>query len=116
MRLGHAEIFVSDPIKSMSFYTDILGFQLEGIKHRQFVWLRKEGHSFLLRPGRKSPNIENYQQTPMSIVLYTENLKQSIDDLQSHGVEIKGCDGSHDCPTFTDPDGNWFQLVNPNKV
>lgn len=28
MRLGHIELFVADPLASMAFYRDLLGFQV----------------------------------------------------------------------------------------
>ena len=31
--------------------------------------------------------------------------------MKALGLEVKGDDGG--CPTFTDLDGNWFQLIGP---
>jgi hypothetical protein len=49
----------------------------------------------------------------VGIVLYCDDLDAKLAELKSRGLEIRGTDGSPRCPTFTDPDGHWFQLVNP---
>ena len=49
------------------------------------------------------------------ITLYAEDLPATKNELEIKGLVFKGFDGSENCLTFTDPDGNWFQLVNPNE-
>ena len=114
MKIGHTEIFVKDLEVSRSFYVDILGFEVTVEQEGQFVWLQKEGREFLLRPGREAQPAASYQETNMAIVLYCDDLESSIRTLKDRGLEFAGQDGNEKCPTFTDPDGNWFQLVNPN--
>ena len=113
MNLGHIEIFVRDPLKSKEFYKDILGFTIEDIQKDKYVWLKKGHAEILLRPRKNSLQIKNYQSTNIGLVLYTDDLKSAVNELTSKGVKFEGTDLSEKCLTFTDPDGNWFQLVNP---
>lgn len=113
MNLGHIEIFVKDPLKSKEFYKDVLGFTVEDIQKDKYVWLIKGGTEILLRPGKNHLQINNYQSTNIGLVLYTEDLDDAVKELTSKGLKFKGTDLSEKCLTFTDPDGNWFQLVNP---
>ncbi len=41
-------------------------------------------------------------------------LKKAEAEMISKGLEFRGTDGSDECLTFTDPDGNWFQLTDPD--
>ncbi len=111
----HIEIFVKDPQSSMKFYTDVLGFELETVQHEKFVWLKSGSYVILLRPGKNSEQAENYQSAKTGFVLYTEDLEKTKALLTGRGLEFRGTDGSDNCLTFTDPDGNWFQLVNPDE-
>lgn len=108
---GHIEIFVKDPIKSKDFYIDVLGFELEEIQGENIVWLKLKNLPVLLRRGKNSHPAETYQKANIAMVIYTDNLTGTLDTYISRGLEIKGDDTG--CPVFTDPDGNWFQLVNP---
>jgi excinuclease ABC subunit A len=58
---------------------------------------------------------DKYNNSNSGIVLYSDDLEKSRDELISKGLQFKGTDGSDKCLTFTDPDGNWFQLVNTNQ-
>jgi catechol 2,3-dioxygenase-like lactoylglutathione lyase family enzyme len=115
LETGHLEFFVKDPIKSKDFYIDILGFDLEVIQHEKFVWLNKDNITILLRPGKPSIPAENYHSANIALVIYTDDLEKCVEELKSKGLEFKGIDGSSRCLTFTDYDGNWFQLVNPKE-
>ena len=42
------------------------------------------------------------------------DLEKSRNELISRGLIFRGTDGSDECLTFTDPDGNWFQLTDPD--
>jgi len=114
MKFGHTEIYVSKPLEAMKFYKDILGFEVDTIQQEKYVWLKKANHVVLLKPGRKAEFPTSYQEAASGIVFYTDDLEKTSSDLKSKGLEFKGTDGSESCLTFTDPDGNWFQLVNPN--
>lgn len=115
MRIGHTEIFVSDPQASKRFYTDVLGFDLEADQGGQFIWLKNGDSVFLLRPGRKAQGAPSYGDSASALVLYTNDLDASVATLKERGLEFRGTDGSDRCPTFSDPDGNWFQLVDPSE-
>ncbi|MEO8665856.1 MAG: VOC family protein [Ignavibacteria bacterium] len=114
MNIGHIEIFVEDPIRSKEFYERVLGFEIEEVQHGKFVWLRSGSNKFLLRPGKHNNDAVEYKNSDTGFVLYTDDLEKTRDDLISKGLEFKATDGSENCLTFTDPDGNWFQLVNPD--
>ncbi len=114
MNLGHIEIFVKDPLESKEFYEDVLGFTIKDIQKDKYVWLKKGQAEVLLRPRKNHLEIKNYQSTNIGLVLYTGDLEKAVEDLTSKGLKFKGTDISEKCLTFTDPDGNWFQLVNPN--
>jgi predicted enzyme related to lactoylglutathione lyase len=124
VNLGHIEIFVEDPLRSKEFYKDVLGFTIEDIQKDKYVWLKKgqteillrlkKGQTeILLRPRKNHLQIKNYQGTNIGLVLYTDDLDKTVKELTSKGLNFKGTDLSEKCLTFTDPDGNWFQLVNP---
>jgi len=117
MKAGHTEIFVRDTLKSKEFYTDVLGFELIEVQHGKFVWLKSGELVFLLRPFKANGNspVSEYNRSNIGIVLYTDNLDMTAEKLKMKGLEFKGTDGSERCLTFTDPDGNWFQLVNPHE-
>lgn len=115
-KFGHIELFVKEPLKTKDFYIDVLGFNLDTIQHDMIVWLYKDDKILMLRPGNPQSAAENYQSTRAGFVLYTDDLEAEKTKLSSLGLVFKGIDGSDSCLTFTDPDGNWFQLVNPNHV
>src|SRR5215212_8406941 len=111
LRLGHIELFVRDPLEARSFYRDVLGFEVTAVQGRH-VWLRSGEIEILLRPGNNS-HADSYTAAGAAIVLYTDDLPATRALLQRRGVTFSGNDGSDKCPTFRDPDGHWFQLVNP---
>ncbi len=111
---GHIEIFVKDPLTAKDFYVDVLGFAIEEIQHKKFVWLKKDSLVILLRPGQPV-NPPTYQETNIAFVIYTDDFKEAKEYFISKDVIFKGTDGSDKCLTFTDNDGNWFQLVNKDE-
>ncbi|MBN2379376.1 VOC family protein [candidate division WOR-3 bacterium] len=116
MKIGHIELFVADPLKLKDFYVDVLGFEEVAVQGETFVWVKSGDVEILLRPGRNPSPAKSYQQAAAAITLYCDDLEKVMEKLKSHGIEFKGYDGSEKCSTFTDPDGNWFQLVNPEEV
>ncbi len=114
MQFGHIEILAVDPARSQRFYTDVLGFEVTVAQSDRLIWLQKDGLEILIRPGRPRPVAGRYEEAAVGFVLYTDDLEGSLQRLVDHGVEIKGTVDSDKCYTFTDPDGNWFQLVDPN--
>jgi catechol 2,3-dioxygenase-like lactoylglutathione lyase family enzyme len=115
MKIGHIEIFVQDIQKAREFYQNVLGFDFDVEQGGTYIWLKHGELELLLRPGEKPIRSEKYQKTSLAIVLYTDDLVNEKKNLESRGLVFKGFDGSENCLTFTDPDGNWFQLVNPNE-
>ncbi|MCB0722185.1 MAG: VOC family protein [Ignavibacteriae bacterium] len=114
VKLGHIELFVKNPSESKKFYMDVLGFKLVEVQgDGNFVWLCSGESVFLLRPGKGAKRGVDYQSSSSGLVIYTDDLPASKEQMESKGLEFKGTDGSENCLTFTDPDGNWFQLVNP---
>jgi len=111
MRLGHFEIYVNDVMKAKAFYENVLGFRLVVVQGDKYVWLERDGVEFLLKPERKAPRPPRYQEAGSGIVLYCDNLAKTRSELESKGLKFLGTDGSDHCLTFTDLDGNWFQLV-----
>jgi catechol 2,3-dioxygenase-like lactoylglutathione lyase family enzyme len=113
MRLGHIEIFVGNVREARDFYENVLGFSTTKIQGDGYVWMEKDGQEFLLRQDSGLKRSGNYGDSGLAIVLYTNDLQRDLKFLTSKGVEVKRFDGSENCPTFTDPYENWFQLVNP---
>ena len=58
--------------------------------------------------------MQAYKKTSFGLFLYTNDLKKSEEELKQKGIEFVGFDQSQSCLTFKDPDGHWWQLVNPN--
>jgi catechol 2,3-dioxygenase-like lactoylglutathione lyase family enzyme len=112
MQFGHIEIFVSDIQRSLHFYENVLGFALTAIQG-QHIWLQLGEVEILLRPGQPPPPAARYEDAPHGLVLYTDDLPSTMAELRGRGLEFKGTIDSDKCHTFTDPDGNWFQLVDP---
>lgn len=113
-KLGHIELFVDDPLKSKDFYVDVLGFELVTIQENQFVWVKSGTKEILLRPGKSTIPTESYETNDTGLVLYTDDVEKTAQQLRERGLQFRGTDGSDTCLTFTDLDGHWFQLVNPN--
>ena len=114
MKLGHIEILSADPSRAKQFYCEILGFEVVAIQNEQFIWLKKGELEFLIRPGRPPKAPTRYEDAPFGLVLYTHDVEAERTALVQKGLKIKGTVDSDKCYTFTDPDGNWFQLVNPH--
>ena len=90
MRIGHVELFVADKRRAVEFYRDVLGFQAVA----------------------QAPGVA-FADSAGGVVLYTDDLDGTRAAPQGRGLVFRGYDGTPDCPTITDPDGNWFQLVDP---
>lgn len=114
MKSGHVEIFVKDPLKAVEFYEKVLGFEVYEVQHRKFVWMKLNDNIFMLRPGKNDLEISESKDSNAGFVLYTDDLEKTKQELTNRGLEFKGNDGSQNGHTFTDPDGNWFQLVDSN--
>ena len=113
MRFGHLELFVKDPLAAKVFYEEVLGFEVTVVQGEQFVWLKCGEVEILLRPGANDQAANTYQRAASALVLYTDDVARSQRELEGRGLVFRGTDGSATCLTFTDLDGNWFQLANP---
>jgi catechol 2,3-dioxygenase-like lactoylglutathione lyase family enzyme len=111
MRIGHIELFVRDPLASRDFYVGVLGFQHVATQGRN-AWVKLQDTEILLRLGEPPAAAEDYSGS--AIVLYVKDLQAAAERLRARGLIFAGTDGSPKCLTFKDPDGHWFQLVNPN--
>lgn len=115
LQFGHIELFVADPPAALAFYRDVLGFEVTTVQHGgAVVWLKSGSVELLLRRGRGG-TAGAYQDAESAIVLYCEDLDRVWAALRARGLQFRGTDGSDRCLTFTDPDGHWFQLVNPGE-
>ena len=121
MRLGHVEIFVRDIAAARAFWEGVLGFELVEVQHGgRIIWLRLGDATVLLRPipggpAAPAPDAPRYGRAGPAIVLYTDDHAGTLERLRARGLVIEGDDGPG-CPTFRDPDGNWFQLVDPRHA
>ena len=115
LKPGHLELFVLNPLKSREFYERSLGFRVQEIQQEQYVWMELDNLTLLLRPGSPPSPSSHYREASSGIVFYTNNLERTQEELRERGVVFRGTDGSDRCLTFTDPDGNWFQLVDPDS-
>ena len=80
--LGHLELFVRDPLLSIAFYRDQLGFRVVEIQVEHFVWLESNGMELLLRPGSPPLSAPTYEQTAIAFVLYTDDLLDAVEQLR----------------------------------
>jgi catechol 2,3-dioxygenase-like lactoylglutathione lyase family enzyme len=116
MRVGHTELFVRDPLASRDFYERVLGFEVEAVQHGgKVIWFRMGDRELLLRAGAPPAASADYQHCGKAIVLFTDDLPATMAALSARGLVFRGDDGPN-CPTFTDPDGHWFQLVDPRHA
>ena len=115
MKIGHIELFVKDPLAAKEFYESVLGFEVVAVQGPDFVWVRSGEMEILLRKGDPS-NSSQYETSNNGIVLYTDDLQDTTNKLSERGLKLNKMSDPDKCWTFTDLDGNWFQLVNPNDL
>lgn len=127
MRLGSVPIFVSDPERSLAFFRDKLRFEvaLDMAYGADFRWLavaRRKGETELVLfcpvpsiAGARAEELRRRIGTWTGIVFFTDDIQDSYHTLRGEGVEFAGEPrrqpwGGWEAQ-FTDPDGNWFHLV-----
>ena len=115
MKIGHIELFVKDASAAKDFYESVLGFEVVAVQSPDQVWVRCGELEILLRKGNPT-NSNQYETSNSGIVLYTDDLERTSQVLTQHGLTFKGTVDTDKCLTFTDLDGHWFQLVNPNDI
>ena len=112
-KIGHIELFVSDALKSKQFYENVLGFEVVAVQGEQFVWVKAGEVEILLRQGSPPKPAASYTQAGCGIVLYAEDLPVQLAVYRQRGLDLQPMPGEPDCHVFQDPDGHWFQLVDP---
>ena len=115
MNIGHIELFVKNTLASKDFYESILGFEVVAVQSPDQIWVRCGEMEILLRKGNPA-NSNKYETSNNGIVLYTDDLESASRGLTERGLKFKGTVDTEKCLTFTDLDGHWFQLVNPNDL
>lgn len=108
MKIGHVELLVKDPVKSRNYYVDVLGFKLDADQGPNYQWVQLGENLILLKKG--SAPQKKFEESN-NIVVYTDNLPNSVKQLSSKGVTFHQI---QNCYHFQDLDGHWFQLVNPH--
>lgn len=110
MNFGHLELFCRDTAETAAFYVRAFEFEETVKQPGGYIWLQSGAAEVLLRPGDPGPALETYAQSSLAVVLYCNDLKAKLAELNSLGIAPAGNDGVG-CPTFRDPDGRWVQLV-----
>lgn len=113
MHGGHIELFVEDPEAARKWYelvlkAEFLREQADGM----IQWIKLGDTEIMLRPGAPGEPPDIYRQARSAIVLYTDDIDDTVAALKSRGLAFEGDDGP-DRPTFRDRDGNWFKLMRP---
>lgn len=126
-RIGSVPIFVSDQERALTFYRDKLGFEVVfdqqfGPEFRWVTVARQRGETelVLFRPvpsiaGNQLEELEGRIGIWTGITFLTADIHSTYEALRERGVEF------HNEPTpqawggteaiFSDPDGNYFHLV-----
>jgi catechol 2,3-dioxygenase-like lactoylglutathione lyase family enzyme len=107
MRIGHIELPVSDPLSSARFYIDALGFE-SVVDDERVSWLALDGLELQLRRG--SPQSTKEDRNAVNLVLYSHDVGTDLGRLNAAGVATEE---RANCHHFQDPDGHWWQLVDP---
>ncbi len=76
----------------------------------RFIWVQCGGTEILLKPG-DGHEPRPFEASPC-VVLYTEELEARRSELTARGVQTEP---HGNCHHFQDPDGHWFQLVDPSE-
>ena len=115
MRIGHIELFSRDVSRARRFYVDVLGAVDVQPEAEAVAWMQIGTLEILLRPGEPAETPATYGAASQGIVLYVDDLDAARSALVERGLAFEGTDGSPLCLTFRDPDGHWFQLVDPES-
>jgi len=107
-------ITVADIKKAIKFYTEVMGFELHEF-NEEFGWAELSGKEGA-RLGLAQECIEhgNKAGTNAVITVTVPNIQKAIEQLKTNKTtligEIMEIPGQVKLQTFTDPDGNAFQL------
>ena len=106
--LGHIELPVRDPLASLAYYVDTWGFELVANQGDRFIWVKKGSIELLLRPGSPFPGPSH--KDSINFVLYSDDVVRDVAAATARGVSFTK---RANCHHFRDPDGYWWQLVDP---
>ena len=107
MRIGHIELPVEDPGRSARFYVDVLGFEVVA-ENPDIMWVGLGELQLQLRRGTPRATVNDLDD--MNLVLYSDAPEVELATLIDSGVTISE---RANCHHFQDPDGYWWQLVDP---
>jgi catechol 2,3-dioxygenase-like lactoylglutathione lyase family enzyme len=115
MELGHIELFVRDPDAARRFYVALLGGVVVAEQgDGRFLWVRIGERELLLREGNPGPATSSYDDAGVGLVLYSPVVDEDVARLTEAGVRCLPIDGEPGCFTLRDPDGHWWQIVDPS--
>lgn len=118
-KVFYTSVLVSDQDRALDFYTNALGLQ-KRVENPlpdgpRFLTVGVEGDDFQLvlwpgTPGHAEPAMG---RPPASVTIETEDIRRTVDELQSRGVEFVSDVLEYpwgSVAQFEDPDGNRLQV------
>ena len=116
--IDHPAIAVQDVDKMADWYCDVLGYT-KYFRHEKPIWILRAPDNSLLEvmPVDDTPRPERTILTPgwSHLALRVNNIEQAIAHLDSHNVawisDTVDAVGGGRVRTFTDPEGNMWQVV-----
>lgn len=111
-----AWIVVSDFQKARKFFTETLGLK-EGAVASEYGWAEMQGHDGAATLGiaQQSEHSEIAAGKNAIVTLTVEDLEATVAEFKKKNVNLVGeiieIPGHVKMQTFTDPDGNVFQIV-----
>ncbi len=114
-KVGVVMLGVTDLPRSVAFYRDTLGLQVQGEVPGEFAFFNGGGVMLALSvPHSKNrPNVLGATE----IVFAVDNVSAAYAALRARGVTFKSeprvIDGTNWGANFTDPDGHWLSIFGP---
>ena len=125
-KIDHVEIVSAEPDRSVTFYTDVLGFTIKSREHIErssigvpmdLVYLDLAGTMIELityRGGSVAPAPDKTHLGYRMMALEVDDMQQTVAYLQAKGVEIvwgpRVREGLYARAEIRDPDGNHIEL------
>jgi predicted enzyme related to lactoylglutathione lyase len=126
MKIALVSVFVEDPVKAFSYYTEVLGFEEVMYSPENYIAIVKStldtnGTSILLEPTEpggieiaKKYKKELYSMGIPVITFSSDDIKKTVDELKKKGVIFKKDPVKTDYgyeAIFDDSNGNFIQLI-----